>query len=267
MVHRFVSRCQFGPGTSRSQMQKCAIWLGMLGVVPGAGWNDPAPRGVSSWWSCLEGRNWFGPRGCSVWSPPGAERVVCARWCPTLPHPGGCSTIGAVRLSFRVRDGSGRFPVAVTTETTEQAVRFTVVSGTTLFGYPCDCPLQRTLCVVGGWVGCGPYSGRSRLPCYSPPGTPTHAVCVVCGGVVVCVGRLVPVSSQPLPVFHFWPINPVVCWGPTKKDKSFLWRPYLEDGFPLRCFQRLPFPNVANQPCPGRDNWHTRGSSVPVLSY
>ena len=87
------------------------------------------------------------------------------------------------------------------------------------------------------------------------------------GGVVVCVGRLVPVSSQPLPVFHFWPINPVVCWGPTKKDKSFLWRPYLEDGFPLRCFQRLPFPNVANQPCPGRDNWHTRGSSVPVLSY
>jgi len=39
--------------------------------------------------------------------------VVCARWCPTLPHPGGCSTIGAVRLSFRVRDGSGRFPVAV----------------------------------------------------------------------------------------------------------------------------------------------------------
>ena len=49
--------------------------------------------------------------------------VVCARWCPTLPHPGGCSTIGAVRLSFRVRDGSGRFPVAVTTETTTWAVR------------------------------------------------------------------------------------------------------------------------------------------------
>ena len=67
--------------------------------------------------------NWFGPRGCSLWSPPGAERVVCARWCPTLPHPGGCSTIGAVRLSFRVRDGSGRFPVAVTTETTTWAVR------------------------------------------------------------------------------------------------------------------------------------------------
>ena len=38
------------------------------------------------------------------------QLVVCARWCPTLPHPGGCSTIGAVRLSFRVRDGYRAFP-------------------------------------------------------------------------------------------------------------------------------------------------------------
>ena len=47
----------------------------------------------------------------------GLTVVVCARWCPTLPHPGGCSTIGAGWLSFRVRDGSGRVPAAVTTET------------------------------------------------------------------------------------------------------------------------------------------------------
>ncbi|EFH28880.1 LOW QUALITY PROTEIN: conserved hypothetical protein, partial [Streptomyces sviceus ATCC 29083] len=39
--------------------------------------------------------------------------------------------------------------------------------------------------------------------------------------------------------------------------------PHLEAGFPLRCFQRLSLPNVANQPCPWQDNWHTRGSSVP----
>ena len=32
---------------------------------------------------------------------------------PTLPQPLGCSTIGAGRLNFRVRDGSGCFPVAV----------------------------------------------------------------------------------------------------------------------------------------------------------
>ena len=30
-----------------------------------------------------------------------------------------------------------------------------------LFGYWVAC--QRTLCVVGGWVGCGPYSGRFAL--------------------------------------------------------------------------------------------------------
>ena len=39
------------------------------------------------------------------------------RWCPTLPHPGECSTIGVSRLSFRVRNGTGRFPGAMTTAT------------------------------------------------------------------------------------------------------------------------------------------------------
>ena len=40
------------------------------------------------------------------------------------------------------------------------------------------------------------------------PGLPTHAVCVVCGGVVVCVGLLVPVSSQTvagLPLLAYQP--------------------------------------------------------------
>ena len=39
------------------------------------------------------------------------------RRCPTLPHPHECSTIGAVGLSFRVRNGTGRFPHAMTTVT------------------------------------------------------------------------------------------------------------------------------------------------------
>ena len=136
-------------------------------------------RAAYGWWLAACGYTATGSApGVILVEPPGAERVVCARWCPTLPHPGGCSTIGAVRLSFRVRDGSGRFPVAVTTETTTWAVRFTVVSGTTLFGYPCDCPLQRTLCVVGGWVGCGPYSGRlaHAYSCSPPPAFGFHLV-------------------------------------------------------------------------------------------
>ena len=160
------------------------------------------------------------------------------------------------------------FPVAVTTETSGM--------GSACVGFGCVVAVAARLrlawvwcAVCVGWVGCGPYSGRFAFSCCLPrhPYAPSLWRAGGWVGGVVCVGRLVPVSSRPLPVFHFWPINPVVCWGPTKKDKSFLRRPYLEDGFPLRCFQRLPFPNVANQPCPGRDNWHTRGSSVPVLSY
>ena len=44
-------------------------------------------------------------------------------------------------------------------------------------------------------------------------------------------------------------------------------RAHLEVGFPLRCLQRLSDPHVANQRCPWRDNWYTRGAFVPVLSY
>src|SRR5664279_2158394 len=36
---------------------------------------------------------------------------------PTLPHRHQCSTIGAEGLSFRVRNGTGRFPFAMTAVT------------------------------------------------------------------------------------------------------------------------------------------------------
>ena len=36
---------------------------------------------------------------------------------PTLPQPPGCSTIGAERLNFRVRNGAGCFPFAMAAET------------------------------------------------------------------------------------------------------------------------------------------------------
>ena len=95
MVHRFVPRCQFGCGCG---------WFGH-GSVPCVG--------VVCWWLLVGGestvsRQWVQPP--ALLAEPGAGPVVCARWCPTLPHPGGCSTIGAVRLSFRVRDGYRAFP-------------------------------------------------------------------------------------------------------------------------------------------------------------
>ena len=50
---------------------------------------------------------------------PGVSRGV---WCrligrrPTLPHTRACSTIGAERLNFRVRDGNGWNPLATITQ-------------------------------------------------------------------------------------------------------------------------------------------------------
>ena len=185
MVHRFVPRCQFGCGCG---------WFGH-GSVPCVG--------IVCWWLLVGGestvsRQWVQPP--VLHAEPGAGPVVCARWCPTLPHPGGCSTIGAVRLSFRVRDGAGRFPVAVTTETTVGSavwcrllLRYEVVSG---------CPpatVTLGVGVVGGWVGCGPYSGRFALSCCLP-----HPAPVVrwVGGCCLCrpisTSQLEAVTGLPL---------------------------------------------------------------------
>jgi hypothetical protein len=49
-------------------------------------------------------------KGTHEWVP-FSQRMF--RRCPTLPHPGECSTIGAGGLSFRVRNGTGRFPTAI----------------------------------------------------------------------------------------------------------------------------------------------------------
>ena len=44
-------------------------------------------------------------------------------------------------------------------------------------------------------------------------------------------------------------------------------RPYLGNGFTLRCFQRFSDPHMATRRCRWRDSRYTRGASVPVLSY
>src|SRR5699024_1903597 len=68
-------------------------------------------------------------------------------------------------------------------------------------------------------------------------------------GVLVC--RCISTSSLNISqCLQVWPINPIVCREPQQK-------PHLKTGFPLRCFQRLSLPYVANQPCSWRNNWHT----------
>ena len=105
---------------------------------------------------------------------------------PTLPHPVECSTIGAGRLSFRVRDGAGRFPAAMTAATFSGCVLFT-----------------------GGWL---------VVFCIAVASIWTHGLCRVCVcGVCLCC-CFWPISTSKLhtlPCFHAWPINPVVYWGPS----------------------------------------------------
>lgn len=93
--------------------------------------------------------------------PPHPLFVVWLRRFPTLPHPVGCSTIGVVGLSFRVRNVAGRFPNTMTTAS---------------LVYPLPTPHRRVVCarVLGGlWVGCDSYSGCEHKRVVFPP----HCVC------------------------------------------------------------------------------------------
>ena len=137
-------------------------------VVCGCSWREGALPGVE------RGAQRFG----RVPSPSGV-----LRWCPTLPHPPRCSTIGAVGLSFRVRNGYRAFPPRHDRRKTVQPVVHT--------------PTWHH-CVV--WGGCGlvvnPHSGCEQSPLFC---LPTHPP-VGGGGVLSSVGPLVPVGSQHLAV-------------------------------------------------------------------
>ena len=139
---------------------------------------------------------------------------VGARWCPTLPFPGGSSTMGAGGLSFRVRDGSGRCLPAMTTETCGGVV-WCACGCCSLWGVALWCcgwlwsyrPPAAVCSGVGGGlvVVCivdaglcsvrGPplvWGGWCSPCCSVPPLVPL--VWGVGVGVCVCVGLLVPVG-------------------------------------------------------------------------
>jgi len=67
-----------------------------------------------------------------------------------------------------------------------------------------------------------------------------------------------------LPAIHVRTHNLVFFQGSYSLDGDE--KAHLEEGFPLRCFQRFSLPNVATRLCLF-DNRHTRGWSTPVLSY
>src|SRR6478735_9969811 len=114
----------------------------------------------------------------TVWLGP---RPMIVRRCPTLPHPPGCSTIGAVGLSFRVRDGTGRFPHAMTAVTL-CPVPPAMAGGGKSCGYNMAAAVMQLWCCysVGwflatlpsgdGFVGWEPHSGRKQSCFFVPPG-------------------------------------------------------------------------------------------------
>ena len=170
--------------------------------------------------------------------------VVFKCWrCLTLPQPHDCSTISAVKLSYRDRNGTGRTLDAKTTNTNpfnnNHPYRVCCVKH-------CTTNTNTILFSIFAANTCSQHNQSLCRP---------HTL-----NVVFCVGVLVPVTSNTSPCSQPWPINPIIYREPQQK-------PHLKTGFPLRCFQRLSLPHVANQPCHWRDNWHTRGSSTQVLSY
>ena len=108
-------------------------------------------------------------------------RVVRRR--PTLPQPRGCSTIGAVRLNFRVRNGTGCFPDAMAAVT-----RWNIVQPNTTGGC-CSRTKQWT---------------RLLKTCSSK----------------MCETSPRPISTGRLGItaVHLRPINPIVSGGPYPVD-------------------------------------------------
>ena len=154
-----------------------------------------------------------------------------------LSHALRRSTMGAVGFHGRVREGIGWFTHAVTTRSSKHPSCSPQVAG----GDGADGGGEGD----DGWqaVGHGQRPGV-RLPLLGSRS----------------IERLGPVSCARCractPGLSTW-------WSAT----ALIARPGFEEGFPLRCLQRLSRPNVATRLCRWRDNRSTRGSSTPVLSY
>ena len=107
---------------------------------------------------------------------------------PTLPHPPRCSTIGADRLSFRVRKGTGRDPAAKTTDKTLQNKPHT------------QPPHTNTLCFLGVVCRVVPDTAQQtrKYPFYV---VTQQSSCTPTTNIVSYsfnrLGQLVPVTSTP----------------------------------------------------------------------
>ena len=172
-------------------------------------------------------------------------------------------------LSFRVRKGTGRLTWAMTTA---KPIQRPTPTGRPAEPEPChDSDRggpgtgQRTQ--AKRFTGIVIVTTRNNAPCHPTKETTTGRDPTQQAGRKVCrVRPLVPVGSTPRGASTSGLSNTCsTCGLQTLRGASR--NPNLGAGFPLRCFQRLSLPNVANRPCRWRDNRHTRGPSTQVLSY
>ena len=111
------------------------------------------------------------------------------RRCPTLPQGRPCSTIGAVGLSFRVRNVTGRFPHAMAAET--------------LLMFQTKTLDTQRMCVFGVLDRTSGTTQWTQAPWNG----------------VLSSHRLISTSQlHALLRFHIWPINPVVWLGASRPE-------------------------------------------------
>ena len=204
-------------------------------------------------WSCVKVCTMHKAPDCSTVR---GFRMRCRRR-PTLPRPLGRSTIGAVGLNGRVRDGNGCGPYApaagITTiarvmmpggslcrRTSRTLVReLTRSSGSVVRG---DSPADRVALLAAG--------GMTTLDLESSQAARAIRTAALGAGCPASTGGL---STE---------------WSPPALQSSLgAGRVHLGGGFPLRCVQRLSPPAVATRRCPWQDSRDTSGQSDPVLSY
>ena len=178
--------------------------------------------------------------GCRI-ATGGLQRRCRQR--PTLPRSLGRSTIGAVGLNDRVRDGNGCGPYALVASEFSCQTRQTDDAADDETKVVADCGSRKIVALLA---------------------TRCSACCQL--GVVKPHGRLGPLRSEHLAML------PRAAYRRGSLPRPFreLEAPgsvHLGGRFPLRCFQRLSPPIIATRRCSWRHSRDTSGSSDSVLSY
>ena len=182
---------------------------------------------------------------------------------PTLPRSLERSTIGAVRLNDRVRDGNGCGPDALVASEDQSCHTLRPPWSQGRRACACDARgVRRSDKVIRrGFGSARTLVHRSALIVHIVRGDSTPY-----GGVVKPHGRLGALRSERIAPRPRAPYRRSGLLRPFRRLKAS-GSVHLGDGFPLRCFQRLSVPIIATRRCSWRHSRDTSGSSDPVLSY